>query len=326
MTQVNKEGHSVRKTIWALFSALVIAVSLGACGDDEGGGDTNTGGGSSQTAKPGVGKPEVTLGAKNFTEQFILGELYAQALRAKGWQVDLKSNIGSTEVTDKALTSGKIDFYPEYTGTILSVVAGDDDVPTSADETYDKAKAFMEGRGFTLLAKTPFEDRDAVAVTKKFADANGGLKETGDLRRLGSKVSLGGPPEFRTRSAGLKGLKEKYKLTKLKFKPLAIGLAYQALDKGRVQAADVFTTDGQLASGKYVVLEDPEAIFGFQNVAPVVSQEVLDAQGPEFAKVLDSVSVLLENEAMQQMNAAVALDKQKPADVAKKFLEANGLL
>ena len=326
MNSQYKEGHAVRKTIWALFSAFVIAVSLGACGDDEGGGEGTTGNGTSQSAKPGEGKPEVTLGAKNFTEQFILGELYAQALRAKGWKVDLKSNIGSTEVTDKALTSGKIDLYPEYTGTILSVVAGDDNVPASAEDTYEKAKQFMESRGFTLLEKTPFEDRDALAVTKEFAESNGGLTSTDELGRLGSKVTLGAPPEFRTRFAGLKGLREKYNLTKMKFKPLAIGLAYQALDKGRVQAADVFTTDGQLASGKYVVLEDPRAIFGFQNVAPVVNQEVLTEQGPEFEKTLNAVSALLENEAMQQMNAAVALDKQKPEDVAKKFLEANGLL
>ena len=215
---------------------------------------TTTGGGGSSTttqaddAKPGEGKPQVTMGAKNFTEQFILGELYKQALEAKGYTVELKSNIGSTEVTDKALTSGKIDLYPEYTGTILSVVAGETDVPKSSDETYTKAKEFMNGRGFDLLEPTPFEDRDALAVTKKFAAANGGLKSNGDLKKLGSKVTLGAAPEFRTRFAGLKGLQDEYGLTKMKFKPLAIGLNYQALDKGRVQTADVFTTDGQLAS------------------------------------------------------------------------------
>ena len=105
-----------------------------------------------------------------------------------------------------------------------------------------------------------------------------------------------------------------------------LGIRYKALAEGEADVGIGFTTDGQLASGKYVVLEDPRAIFWFQNVAPVVNQEVLDEQGPEFAKTLDAVSGLLENEAMQQMNAAVALDKQKPEDVARKFLEANGLL
>jgi osmoprotectant transport system substrate-binding protein len=317
--------------MWALFAAFSVCLGLTACGGDDS--ETTTASGGSSTtatqaadAKPGEGKPEVTLGAKNFTEQFILGELYQQALEAKGWKVNLKSNIGSTEVTDKALTSGKIDLYPEYTGTILSVVKGQTDVPRSAEDTYAQAKAFMQGRGFELLEQTPFEDRDAVAVTKQFAESNGGLASTEDLKQLGSKVTIGGPPEFRTRFAGLKGLREEYGLTRMKFKPLAIGLNYQALDKGRVQAADVFTTDGQLASGKYVVLEDPKAIFGFQNVAPVVSKKVLDAQGSEFAAALDAVSKLLTNEAMQKMNSAAAVDKQKPEAIAQQFLEANGLL
>src|SRR5215212_6348319 len=182
------------KKMWALFAAFCVCLGLTACGGDDS--DTTTGGGGSTTAtqadsgKPGEGKPPVTLGAKNFTEQFILGELYKQALEAKGYSVDLKSNIGATEVTDKALTSGKIDLYPEYTGTILSVVAGETDVPKSADDTYAQAKEFMNGRGFDLLDQTPFEDRDALAVTKKFSEANGGLSSTGDLKKLGAKITL----------------------------------------------------------------------------------------------------------------------------------------
>ena len=132
-----------------------------------------------------------------------------------------------------------------------------------------------------MLEQTPFEDRDAIAVTKEFAQDHGGLSAMGDLKRV-PRVTLGAPPEFRTRFAGLKGLEEEYGLTNMKFKPLAIGANYDALDTGSVEAADVFTTDGQLASGKYVVLDDPKAIFGFQNVAPVVSEEVLQQQGPKF--------------------------------------------
>jgi osmoprotectant transport system substrate-binding protein len=134
------------KRMWALFAAFAIALGVTACG---GGNSTSSGGGSGTTAgtntqqQPGKGKPAVTMGAKNFTEQFILGELYAQALRAKGWTVNLKSNIGSTEVTDKALTSGKIDFYPEYTGTILSVVKGQTALPRDAQQTYNEAQKFM---------------------------------------------------------------------------------------------------------------------------------------------------------------------------------------
>ena len=319
----------MRTRMWTLIAVLSLALGLAACGGDDDA-DTGTGTGAATTAQagrgqPGDGKPTVTLGTKNFAEQYILGELYKQALEAKGWTVELKSDIGSTEVTDRALTSGVIDMYPEYTGTILSVVAGETKVPTSAQETYAQAQEFMRGRGFELLDQTPFEDRDAIAVTKEFAQSHGGLMATGDLKRLGGRVTLGGPPEFRTRFAGLRGLREEYGLTQLKFKPLAIGANYDALDTGSVQAADVFTTDGQLASGKYVVLEDPKAIFGFQNVAPVVSQDVLEQQGTEFEETLNAVSKLLTNEEMQKMNSAVVLDEQDPAAVAEGFLQANDL-
>jgi osmoprotectant transport system substrate-binding protein len=321
-----KRRISLRVSAWALGLTAVIA--LAACGGGSKKSSTSATSASSTPAassSPGAGKPAVTLGDKNFPEEYLLGALYQQALQAKGYKVTLKGNIGSSEVTDKALTSGKIDGYPEYTGTILSVLAGQAKVPTSADETYTKAKAFEEGRGFTLTAKTPFEDKDAIGVTKDYATKNG-LASISDLAKLGSKVTLGAAPEFRTREAGLIGLKKVYGLTKLKFKPLTIGLPYQGLDQGKIQAADVFTTDGQLTSGKYTVLTDPKNIFGFQNVAMVISRKVLTAEGPEFGQTIDAVSAKLTTEAVQAMNKAVVLDKQDPAAIAKQFLQANGLV
>ena len=109
------------------------------------------------------------------------------------------------------------------------------------------------------------------------------------------------------------------------FVPLAIGLIYKALDTGQVQASDVFTTDPQLTTGKYVVLSDPQKVFGFQNVAPIVKQSVVNAEGPAFAQTLNAVSALLTITAIQKMNAAVALDQQNPASVARSFLVANHL-
>jgi osmoprotectant transport system substrate-binding protein len=322
-----KRRISLRVSAWALGITAVIA--LAACGGGSKSSSTAASTGASSTtaasSTPGTGKPAVTLGDKNFPEEYLLGALYQQALQAKGYKVTLKGNIGSSEVTDKALTSGKIDGYPEYTGTILSVLAGQATVPTSAVETYTKAKAFEEGRGFTLTAQTPFEDKDAIGVTKDYATKNG-LKSIADLAKLGSKVTLGAAPEFRTREAGLIGLKKTYGLTKLKFKPLTIGLPYQGLDQGKIQAADVFTTDGQLTSGKYTVLTDPKNIFGFQNVAMVISKKVLAAEGPEFGQTIDAVSAKLTTPAVQAMNKAVVLDKQDPAAVAKQFLQANSLL
>jgi osmoprotectant transport system substrate-binding protein len=307
----------------ALAVSLAIALTFAACGSSNKS-STSTGSGSAASDQPGKGKPAVTIGDKNFTEEYILGELYAQALRAKGYTVKLKANIGSSEIVDKALTSGKLDMYPEYTGTILSEIAHQTKRPSDADAAYAAAKKFEEGRGFTLLDKTPFFDSDALAVKPAYASKYG-LKSLADLKKAG-KVRLGAPPEFRTRFAGLLGLKQEYGLNNISLKPLSIGLQYKALDSGNVDAADVFTTDGALQRGKYVLLKDPKFIFGFQNVAPVVSKSLAGKMGPEFAQTLNAVSAKLTTEAMQRMNAAVDIDKKKPAAVAKAFLAANQLV
>jgi osmoprotectant transport system substrate-binding protein len=308
----------------AALMAVALALALGACGSSNDK-SSSTSGGSSGASQPGKGKPAVTLGDKNFTEQFVLGELYAQALRAKGFKINVKSNIGSSEIIDKALTSGSLDLYPEYTGVILSELAHETKRPSDANAAYDAAKKFEEGRGFTLLDKTPFFDSDALAVKPAYAQKYG-LKTLADFKKVSAKVKLGAPPEFRTRFSGLVGLKQDYGLSNFDFKPLSIGLQYKALDSGRIDTADVFTTDGQLQRGSYVVLKDPKFIFGFQNVTPVVSQKVLDREGPAFAQTLNAVTAKLTTEAMSKMNAAVDIDKRKPAAVAKAFLEANSLV
>ena len=310
-----------RAATLALVAAL--APGLAACGKSKKKSTAATTPAQQASGQPGKGKPAVTLGSKNFTEEFNLGELYAQALRAKGFTVKVKSNIGSSELIDKALTSGKIDLYPEYTGVLLSEVAHKTKRPASSDAAYQAAKSFEEGRGATLLNKTPFFDTDAIAVKPAYAQKNG-LNAVADLKSLGKKFTLAGDAVFRTRFEGLVGLKQEYSVVPT-FKPVTIGLQYKALDTGKADGAVVFTTDGQLQGAKYTILQDPKNIFGFQNVAPVVSKKVLTAEGPAFASTLNAVSALLTTEAMQKMNAAVDLDKQKPADVARTFLQANGL-
>jgi osmoprotectant transport system substrate-binding protein len=214
--------------------------------------------------------------------------------------------------------------YPEYTGVILSVLAGKDIHPTSAAQTYSMAKAFEQHRGFTLLNPTPFFDADAVVTLKPFATKNG-LHTIADLKKLKS-WTYGGPPENKTRYEGVAGLHQAYGLNNVQFVPLAIGLQYTALDRGSVQTAAAFTTDGQLESGKYVVLTDTKHIFGFQNVAPVVSPKLLSREGPAFAQTLNAVDAKLTNTVMQKLNAAVQLQKVDPATVAQAFLKDNGLL
>jgi osmoprotectant transport system substrate-binding protein len=263
------------------------------------------------------------MGDKNFTEEFILGDLYAQALRGKGFTVNLKPNIGSSELVDKALTSGQIQMYPEYTGVILSVVKAQVKVPATAAATYTEAKSFEAHRGFTLLNPTPFQDRDATAVLVPFAKKHN-LTTMEDLKKLPSFTN-GGPPENKTRYEGIVGMHQAYHLYNVQFTPLTIGLQYQALDSGKVDSANVFTTDGQLQSGKYVLLTDPKHIYGFQQVAPVVSNKLLASEGPAFAQTLNAVDAKLTTHVMQQLNAAVDIQKVDAATVASKFLQANGL-
>jgi osmoprotectant transport system substrate-binding protein len=320
-----RKSHPLPMVLVLAVLALFAALALGACGDDDD--DDSSGGGDQQqesSDQPGKGKPAVTLGTKDFTEEFVLGELYKQALEAKGYKVTLKKNIGSTEIIDKALTSNQIDGYPEYLGVSVAVVAGKDIVPKSDQETYDLAKDFYEGRGQVISQQTPFFDVDAIATTKDFADKNG-LKTVADLKKLDS-FTVGARPEFKDRFQGLKGMVSEYGLNNAKFKQLALGIQYQALDSGDVDSANVFSTDAQLASGKYTVLEDPKGIFGYQHVAMVMNKDKNDALGPEYFATIDGVSKLLTNDAMISMNKAVAIDKQDEAEVAKKFLEANNLL
>lgn len=308
--------------------AAALAVTLAACGSDSSGGGSSTGaksggGSSADTALPGKGKPSITLGDKDFAEQFLLGELYAQALRAKGYTVNLKENIGSSEVIDKALTSGQIDGYPEYTGVIYTVLANLGDRAQSKEITYEKSKEFEAKRGYTLLEPTPFQDADGVATTKAYATKNG-LTTIDDLKKI-SKFTYLGPPENATRYQGVVGLKNAYKLNNFTFKPLKTGSQYTALDNGQADTIAVFTTDAALATGKYKVLTDTKGIFGFQQVAPIINTKKLAQMGPEFPKILNSVSALLTNDSIIAMNKAVQIDQKDPGDVAKAFLKANNL-
>jgi osmoprotectant transport system substrate-binding protein len=313
--------------IAAVFALVALSAAIAACGSSKSSSTASSGSTTTPAATaasgPGVGKPAVTIGDKNFTEENILGQLYSQALQAKGYNVSLKENLGSTEIIYKALTSGQIDMYPEYTGILLSAIANQTKEPPSAGQAYAQAKAFVEKHGATLLNYTPFYDSDALATLPSYVVAHH-LSSIAELKPLGKLVTVGGPPEFATRFEGLLGLKQVYGVVPT-FKPIAIELSYKALESGQVNVQTVFTTDGQLLSGKFKLLADPKHVFGFQNVAPVVKASVLAAEGPAFKQTLNSVSALLTLHAIQQLNAAVSIDKQSAATVAHQFLLANGL-
>ena len=312
---VRKHTRRAAKAAYAVSLGVAILVGLTACGG--GGGSSSTTSGSSSATKP-----KVTIGTKNFTEQYVLGQLYKQALEAKGYAVVYKENIGSSELIDTALESGKINFYPEYTGVIVTDLAKQD-YPDSADATYDAAKQWEETRGNTLLDKTPMTDQDSFAMLKKTADKLG-VKTIADMKKVPS-FSYAGYPECKTRITCLLGLKQVYGLTQVKFVPLASISVYTLLDQGKITGGDGFTTDPQLQTGKYVTLEDTKHIFGFQNVAPVVTQKLADAGGGDLSDTVNAVSAKLTTAAIAAMNKAVGVDKKAPADVADEFLKANNL-
>ncbi|MFL5825656.1 MAG: glycine betaine ABC transporter substrate-binding protein [Thermoleophilaceae bacterium] len=297
-------------TVAAAIALLVVA----GCGG-------SSSSGASAKKKP---RPVVTLGTKNFPEQYLLGELYAQALRARGFRVVVKEDIGASEIIHRTLQAGAIDMYPEYIGVLVTEVAHRARRPVSADQAYRLADSFEQNRGFTLLARTPYSNTDAVAVKPAYAK-RWKLRSVGDLAKVSGNVRLAAPPEFRTRFEGLVGLEQQYGLKNIRFMPSKIGEQYGDLDKGRVDAADVFTTDGQLNGTRYMVLRDPKRVFGFQNVAPIVSLKTVRQQGNGFTSTIDRVSQALTTQSLRQMNAEVVLKKRPPGQVAQQFLREHKL-
>lgn len=280
----------------------------------------------SHSSLPGKGKPTIILGDKNFDEEYVLGDLYAQAFQAKGYTVVLKPNINGSEEINRVFQAGKINAYPEYLGEVVATDAGYNKPTVSEAQTLQLAQRYERQHGATVMTPTsPFYDTDELIVLKTFAQKHH-LTTLSQLKGLGS-LKLGDYPPELTRYEGYVGLKEAYGLSNLQFTPLAEGSPiYNALDNGQVQVGDAFSTDPQLLSGKYQVLSDPKHIFGFQYVSLIIKTSLLDKLGPAFQQTYDAVTRLLTTPAMQAMNKAVSLDKQDPATVAHAFLQANHLL
>ena len=304
---------AIRRVV-ALLATLGLVLALGACGGDDD---------ATPTDPVASDAPPIRIGAKNFTEQMILGELYRQALDAKGFEVVLKADVGSTEIIHRALRRGALDMYPEYVGVLLSEVAEVRSRPRSAAAAYEVAKEYEQKGGFTMLAQTPFSDSNALGVKPEFAERHR-LRTISDLKRLKRTVKIGALPEFRTRYEGLDGLRAVYGLRNLRVS--AVERRYAALDRGDVDVASVFTTEGQLAGERYVILEDPQRLFASGHVAPILSNRILEAHGPRLQRAIDAVSRTLTTSAMREMNAAVDVRGRDPADVAREFLQAKTLL
>lgn len=267
----------------------------------------------------------VKVGSKNFTEELILGELYAQSLEHAGIGVTRRLNLGTTDIAMAALQRGEIDVYPEYTGTALLNVLH---LPGESDraKAYRTVKdAYAKKYGLTWLAPAPMNDTQALATTQTVAGQYS-LGKLSDLAPKAAALRLGTVPEFLSRSDGLPGLRKRY--GGFAFKQVKIvdnGLKYQALAHGDVDVVVAFSTEGQLKADSLIVLEDDKHLFPAYQVAPVVRKAALDAN-PGLAPALDKLSPLLTDDVMQNLNLQVdGPQKREPADVARDFLHQNGI-
>ncbi|MGE7473454.1 glycine betaine ABC transporter substrate-binding protein [Bosea sp. NPDC003192] len=267
----------------------------------------------------------VKVGSKNFTEQYVLAEIYAAALENAGIKVVRKINLGGTLIAHQALTTGEIDLYPEYTGTaLISVVKGK--VQSDPDAVYKEVKDFYESNfKVTWLKPDAINNGYALLVRPETAAAHN-LKTLSDLGKVASTLILGAGPEFSERADGLPGLKATYGAVFKEFKQFAkLGLRYDALAAKQIEVANGFATDWQIADGKLVALDDDKQLFPPYYVAPVIRQDTL-AANPKIAATLDALSPLLDNDTMRKLNARVEKDREEPKDVAKAFLKEKGVI
>jgi len=267
----------------------------------------------------------VRVGSKNFTEQFIVAEIYAQALENAGIKAQTRTNLGATLIAHAALLNGDIDLYPEYTGTAMAhVVKGD--LSGSAEQTYDTVKNYYEKNlHLTLLEPTHINNGYAIVVLPETA-AKYRLKTLSDLGPASKNLSFGAEGSFADRSDGLPGMSRVYGIHFKDFRNLAkLGIRYSALTSKNIDVSFGFTTDWQIAEDGLVVLDDDKHLFPPYFLVPVIREDTL-ARNPKIAMVLNKVSSLLTNENMRAMNTAVERDKQEPKDVATEFLKEKGLL
>lgn len=276
-------------------------------------------------ASAGTQAKRVTVASKDFTEQFILGEMYAQLLEENGFQVERKINLGGTPVAHEALLSEQIDLYPEYTGTGLLTVLK---LPVNSDrqQVFDTvSEQYKTQFNLVWLEPAPMNNTQALAMTQEGSQSFG-VVTISDMAAKASELVMAGPPEFQEREDGLPGIQQVYGDFQLQeYKAVDPGLRYQALTSGQADVVVAFGTDGEISAFNLVTLEDDKNLFPPYQVAPVVRQEVLD-EHPEIRDILNGLAPRLTDEVMRSLNYEVSGNGREPADVAKEFLTQEGLI
>ena len=311
----------------AILAAIAAALTLASCGGNDNA-PSSSAAGTIKRDPANASKPTITIGSKNFTEEFILGEIYAQALQAAGYRVKKQLNLGSEQIAYKALRGGQVDAYPEYTGTALTSFfkVQTKDVPHDARRAWQEAKAKFAAAGLTALPPTPFTDSNGFAMTQTGAKKAGGATKLSDLAGKAPRLVLAGPPECRQRLDCKLGLEQVYGLHFKRFIPVDLAKRHQVLTQGQADVSLVFTTDGQIKADKLVLLADDKKLFPPYNATLVVRDATLLRAGPDFAKVVAQVQKGLTTPVMQELNSRVDLDKETPANAASDYLQQFDLV
>jgi osmoprotectant transport system substrate-binding protein len=272
----------------------------------------------------GGGRNTVRVGSKNFTESFVIAEIYAQTLESKGLGVERRFNLGSVQIALAALQHGDIDLYPEYTGTALIDVLHQAPL-RDPKAIYDAVKAaYAKLYDVTWLTASPMNDSQALATTEAIAKKYG-FTTLSQLAPLAPQLRLATIPEFLSRADGLPGLQKFYGGFQFKeTHSYDIGLKYDALLQGSADVATAFTTDGAIGANNLTIVQDDRHFWPAYNVAPVVRTATLAAE-PQIATILNGISPFITDVVARQMNYAVEHDKADPADVAARFLKEHSI-
>ncbi len=300
--------NPLRRLLVLPLLALLSAITIVAC--------VGGGAGSDNT---------IRVGSKDFTEQFIIGEMYALVLENAGLEVERKLNLGGTPVAQTALENSEIDLYPEYTGTGLLTVLKLPAMSNQQDVFNTVANGYQEQFNLVWLDPAPMNNTQALAMTLEGSESYG-VTTISDMVQNADQLVMIGPPEFAEREDGLPGIKAAYGDFDLKeYKAVDPGLRYKGLVDGEADVAVAFGTDGEISAFNLVLLDDDNELFPPYQVAPVVRQETLDAN-PMIAEALNVLSPKLTTETMQRLNYEVSGNQREPAEVAKAFLTQEGIL
>jgi osmoprotectant transport system substrate-binding protein len=294
--------------------AVSLALLLAACGGDE----------PLQGGTQPSDSSSVIIGSTNFPEQLILAQMYAAVLEKAGVGVQTRLNLGSREVVFPALEKGDIQLLPEYNGSVLTFL-DPEATAIASDEVNTALTPLLDAKGLVALQPSPAEDKDAWAVTQETASKYN-LRTIGDLKPVASQLVVGGPPELKTRPAGLPGLKRVYGIGDFKeFKSLDAGgpLTISALKKGDIDVGRVFTSQGVIAAEGWVVLEEDKPLQPAQNVVPIGRKDKMTDQ---VKQALDALSAKITTEELTKLNAQVDVEKKDPESVARDWLSQQGLI